>query len=103
MTDSEDLLEQKLAEYRERGASRVKLGLQDELLIGNLDSKRDWGYAPEYVDAMWRMLQQDEAQDFVVGTGEHNTARQFLGGHAMLVKGFPLELAVRLPDQDCRR
>ena len=58
--------------------ARIKLGLQDELRLGNLDSRRDWGYAPEYVDAMWRMLQQPEAADFVVGTGESHTPREFV-------------------------
>jgi GDPmannose 4,6-dehydratase len=57
-------------------AARVKLGLQDDLQLGNLDARRDWGYAPEYVDAMWRMLQQDVAQDYVVGTGVHHSVRQ---------------------------
>jgi GDPmannose 4,6-dehydratase len=56
--------------------ARIKLGLQDELELGNVESKRDWGYAPEYVDAMWRMLQADEPQDYVVGTGIHHSVRQ---------------------------
>jgi GDPmannose 4,6-dehydratase len=58
--------------------ARIKLGLQDELRLGNLDSRRDWGYAPEYVDAMWRMLQQDEPADYVVGTGAHHTPAEFV-------------------------
>ncbi len=58
--------------------ARLKLGLQDDLPMGNLDSKRDWGYAPEYVEAMWMMLQQDEPADYVVGTGLHNTAQEFV-------------------------
>jgi GDPmannose 4,6-dehydratase len=57
-------------------AARIKLGLDDELLLGNLDSKRDWGYAPEYVDAMWRMLQQSEPADYVIGTGVQHSVRQ---------------------------
>ena len=57
-------------------AARIKLGLQDDLQLGNVEAKRDWGYAPEYVDAMWRMLQQDSAQDYVIGTGQHNSVRQ---------------------------
>ncbi len=57
-------------------AARIKLGLADELLLGNMDSKRDWGYAAEYVDAMWRMLQQDEPADFVIGTGVHHSVRE---------------------------
>jgi GDPmannose 4,6-dehydratase len=59
------------------GAARIALGLADELKLGNLDSRRDWGYAPEYVDAMWRMLQRDEPGDYVIGTGEHHTPREF--------------------------
>jgi GDPmannose 4,6-dehydratase len=58
------------------GAARIKLGLQDRLALGNLEARRDWGYAPEYVDAMWRMLQQDEPRDYVVGTGVHHSVRQ---------------------------
>ena len=52
------------------GAAAIKLGLEDKLMLGNLDARRDWGYAPEYVDAMWRMLQQHEPDDYVIGTGE---------------------------------
>jgi GDPmannose 4,6-dehydratase len=57
-------------------AARIKLGLQDALELGNLDAKRDWGYAPEYVDAMWRMLQAERPQDYVIGTGVHHSVRQ---------------------------
>jgi GDPmannose 4,6-dehydratase len=57
-------------------AARIKLGLDDELRLGSLDSKRDWGYAPEYVDAMWRMLQTDEPIDYVIGTGVQHSVRQ---------------------------
>jgi len=60
------------------GVARIKLGLQDELLLGNLDARRDWGYAPEYVRAMWLMLQREEPGDFVIGTGEHHTPREFV-------------------------
>lgn len=59
-----------------RAAASIKLGLQDKLYLGNLDAKRDWGYAPEYVEAMWRMLQQDEPDDFVIATGETHTVRE---------------------------
>ena len=59
------------------GAARIAAGLQETLEMGNLDSKRDWGYAPEYVEAMWRMLQTDEPRDYVVGTGEHHSPREF--------------------------
>src|SRR5687767_5511978 len=58
-------------------ASKIKLGLQDKLLLGNLEAKRDWGYAPEYCEGMWRMLQHDSAQDFVLATGETHTVREF--------------------------
>jgi GDPmannose 4,6-dehydratase len=55
--------------------ARIKLGLQDTLQLGNTDAKRDWGYAPEYVEAMWMMLQQDEPEDYVIGTGVHHSVR----------------------------
>jgi GDPmannose 4,6-dehydratase len=58
------------------GVARIKLGLQHELHLGNLDARRDWGYAPEYVEAMWRMIQAPAAQDFVIGTGVHHSVRQ---------------------------
>jgi GDPmannose 4,6-dehydratase len=57
-------------------AARIKLGLDDSLQLGNLDAKRDWGYALEYVDAMWRMLQADKADDYVIGTGTQHSVRQ---------------------------
>ena len=58
------------------GAARIKLGLADELRLGNLESRRDWGYAGDYVRAMWKMLQQDEPDDYVVGTGETHAVRE---------------------------
>jgi GDPmannose 4,6-dehydratase len=61
-----------------RAAASIKLGLQDKLFLGNLDSIRDWGYAPEYVEAMWLMLQADEPDDFVVATGVSATVKDFL-------------------------
>jgi GDPmannose 4,6-dehydratase len=57
-------------------AARIKLGLDDELLLGNQDAKRDWGFAAEYVDAIWRMLQQPEPSDYVIGTGVHHSVKQ---------------------------
>ncbi|MFN2589026.1 MAG: GDP-mannose 4,6-dehydratase [Actinomycetota bacterium] len=60
-----------------RAVARIKTGIQQELYLGNLDSKRDWGYAPDYVDAMWRMLQQETPEDFVIATGEAHTPREF--------------------------
>jgi GDPmannose 4,6-dehydratase len=59
-------------------AARIKLGLQKELFLGNLDSKRDWGYAADYVEAMWLMLQQDKPEDFVIATGKTYSIREFL-------------------------
>ncbi|MBI5325175.1 MAG: GDP-mannose 4,6-dehydratase [Ignavibacteriae bacterium] len=61
-----------------RGISRILSGKHDKLFLGNLDSKRDWGFAPEYVEMMWLMLQQDDADDYVVGTGESHSVRNFL-------------------------
>lgn len=58
--------------------ARIKLGLQDKIVMGNLDAKRDWGFAGDYVDAMWRMLQQDVADDYVVATGETHSIRELL-------------------------
>jgi GDPmannose 4,6-dehydratase len=58
--------------------ARIKLGLQDEIVLGNLEAKRDWGYAGDYVNAMWLMLQQDEADDYVVATGETHSIEEFL-------------------------
>ena len=60
-------------------AARIKAGLQDKLFMGNLDAVRDWGYAPEYVEGMWRMLQADEPDDFVVATGTEYAVKDFLG------------------------
>lgn len=61
-----------------RAVARIKLGLQDRLYLGNLDVKRDWGYAGDYVEAMWLMLQQDEPDDYVIATGETHSVREFV-------------------------
>jgi GDPmannose 4,6-dehydratase len=61
-----------------KAVAAIKAGKQDKLFLGNLDAKRDWGYAPEYVEVMWRILQQEKADDYVVGTGESHTVREFL-------------------------
>ncbi len=61
-----------------QAAAKIKLGLQDCLYMGNLDAKRDWGYAPEYVEAMWLMLQQKIADDYVIATGQTHTVREFI-------------------------
>jgi GDPmannose 4,6-dehydratase len=61
-----------------RAVARIKHGLQDKLYLGNLEAKRDWGYAPDYVEAMWMMLQADEPDDYVIATGETHSVREFL-------------------------
>ena len=60
------------------GIARIHLGLGDYITLGNLDSKRDWGYSPDYVESMWLMLQQDEPDDYVIATGVDHTIREFL-------------------------
>lgn len=70
-----------------RAVARIRAGLQSKLYLGNLEAKRDWGYAPEYVEAMWRMMQVDGPDDFVIATGETHTVREFVQcafGHAGL-------------------
>lgn len=61
-----------------RALARIKLGLQDRLYLGNLEAKRDWGHARDYVEMQWLMLQQDEPEDYVIATGEHHTIREFV-------------------------
>jgi GDPmannose 4,6-dehydratase len=61
-----------------RALARIRHGLQDKLYLGNLDSRRDWGYAGDYVEAMWRMLQQGAPDDYVIATGEAHSVREFL-------------------------
>ncbi|MDP1695239.1 MAG: GDP-mannose 4,6-dehydratase, partial [Candidatus Woesearchaeota archaeon] len=61
-----------------RGAVNIKLGNQDKLFLGNLDAKRDWGYAKEYVEAMWMMMQHDEPDDYIIATGETHTVKEFV-------------------------
>ncbi len=58
--------------------AKIVLGQQEKLLLGNLDSKRDWGYAPEYVEGMWRILQADQADDYVLATNETHTVKEFV-------------------------
>ena len=60
-----------------RAAARIKVGLQQELYLGNLDAQRDWGYAKEYVEMMWLMLQQDKPDDYVVATNETHSVKEF--------------------------
>ncbi len=69
-----------------RGATRIKLGLQDKLYLGNIDAKRDWGFAGDYVEAMWLMLQADKPDDFVIATGETHSIREFLNETFALLK-----------------
>jgi GDPmannose 4,6-dehydratase len=61
-----------------RALAAIHLGLQEKLYLGNLDAQRDWGYAPDYTDAMWRIVQQDEPDDYVIATGEMHSVREFL-------------------------
>ena len=61
-----------------RAVAHIKMGLEDKLYLGNMDAKRDWGFAPEYVEAMWLMLQQDAPDDFVIGTGETHSVKEFV-------------------------
>ena len=61
-----------------RAVARIKAGIQDKLYLGSLDAERDWGYAPEYVEAMWLMLQNEEPDDFVIATGHSHTVREFV-------------------------
>ena len=61
-----------------RSATRIKLGIQDKLLLGNLEARRDWGFAGDYVEAMWLMMQQEQPSDYVVATGETHSVREFL-------------------------
>lgn len=61
-----------------RAVAHIKAGIQSKLYLGNLDAKRDWGYAKEYVEAMWLMLQQEQPDDYVIATGETHSVREFL-------------------------
>jgi GDPmannose 4,6-dehydratase len=76
-------------------AARIKLGLQDKLYLGNLDAKRDWGFAGDYVEAMWLMTQQQDADDYVVATGETHTVREFLL-HVFKLANLDVKECVRL-------
>ena len=61
-----------------RAVARIEAGIDSRVYLGNLDARRDWGYAPEYVEAMWLMLQQDKPDDYVIGTGETHSVREFV-------------------------
>jgi GDPmannose 4,6-dehydratase len=77
-----------------RAIAYIEAGLQEMLYLGNLDSSRDWGYAPEYVEAMWKMLQQEKADDFVIATGETHTVQEFLD-EAFAYAGLEVEKYVK--------
>ena len=72
-----------------RGLARIKLGLEDCLYLGNLNARRDWGHARDYVDAMWRILQQDQPEDYVIATGEQHSVRDFVSAAAQEL-GMPI-------------
>ncbi|MEK6881528.1 MAG: GDP-mannose 4,6-dehydratase [Nanoarchaeota archaeon] len=73
-----------------RAIAYIKYGLQDKVYLGNLDAKRDWGYAPDYVEAMWKILQHDKAEDYIIATGETHSVREFLE-EAFKYAGFEIE------------
>ena len=81
-----------------QAAARIKVGLQDELYLGNLDSKRDWGFAGDYVEAMWLMLQQDNPDDYVIATGETHSVREFLEA-VFEIAGLDIEKHVRFDER----
>ena len=72
-----------------RAATRIKVGLQDKLVLGNLDAKRDWGYAGDFVEGIWKMMQNKEPKDFVLATGEEHSVKDFANLAAKLM-GFNL-------------
>ncbi len=78
-------------------AAAIKLGLMSELRLGNLDARRDWGYAPDYVDVMWRMLQEDDPDDYVIGTGEDHSVRELVDVAFARVGLDPTEYVVQDP------
>jgi GDPmannose 4,6-dehydratase len=78
-----------------RAVARIKHGLQDKLYLGNLEAKRDWGYAPDYVEAMWMMLQAEAPDDYVIATGETHSVREFLE-HAFTHAGLEWEAHVEI-------
>lgn len=81
-----------------RAVARIKAGVQEHLYMGNLDAVRDWGYAPEYVEGMWRMLQADEPDDYVLATGQRHTVRDFLE-YSFSYAGLSWENHVRFDDR----
>ena len=79
-------------------AARIKLGLQDKLYLGNLEAKRDWGFAGDYVEAMWLMLQQDKPDDYVIATGETHTVKEFLE-EVFSIAGLSIEEYVEIDER----
>ena len=79
-------------------AARIKLGLQDKLYLGNLEAKRDWGFAGDYVEAMWLMLQQDKPDDYVIATGETHTVKEFLE-EVFSIAGLSIEEHVEIDER----
>ena len=84
-----------------KAAARIKLGLQNELRLGNLEAKRDWGYAKEYVEAMWLMLQQETPDDYVIGTGKTYSIKEFIE-FVSQIAGFDLMRHIVVDDK-CKR
>jgi len=84
-----------------RAAAHIKEGLQDKVYLGNLEARRDWGYAPEYVEAMWLMLQQDAPDDYVIATGETHSIREFLD-EAFSYAGLDWHKYVEMDPRYCR-
>ena len=84
-----------------RAIARIRAGLQEKVYLGNLDARRDWGYAPEYVEAMWMILQQDSPEDYVIGTGESHTVREFVE-EAFAYAGFDWEQRVEIDSRYMR-
>lgn len=84
-----------------RAVANIKHGKQDKLFLGNLDARRDWGFAPDYVEGMWRMLQADEPNDYVLATGESHTVKEFVQ-HAFEAAGLDSEKHVEIDDRYLR-
>jgi GDPmannose 4,6-dehydratase len=84
-----------------KAAARIKLGVQDHLYLGNLDAKRDWGYAKEYIEGMWLMLQQDKPDDYVLSTGETHTIRDFIN-YVSEAAGFNLMEKITVTSSNMR-
>ncbi|MCJ7604696.1 MAG: GDP-mannose 4,6-dehydratase, partial [Dehalococcoidales bacterium] len=84
-----------------RAVAAIEAGTQDYLELGNLDARRDWGFAPEYVETMWHMLQQDKPQDLVIGTGEQHSVREFVEA-AFTYAGLDWEKFVRVEERHLR-